>query len=171
MPDKLELFAGLPQLFVGTDEPAMFDSNAMPTGQVENYLQDVLNCQRKTLGNTLKRSLKRYPNQARVEWLMDADPPGSISKTDPAQVEHGLATHPFRVACCVAIGNAGWLNDLSTELQRIDACPTPYFVLRQIALLVAGINYGLEVEATLDRVVTGDNSALTGYHDLQVSAC
>lgn len=65
--------------------------------QVENYLQDVLNCQRKTLGNTLKRSLKRYPNQARVEWLMDADPPGSISKTDPAQVERCLArTLEFR---------------------------------------------------------------------------
>lgn len=41
----------------------------------------------------------------------------------------------------------------------------------QIALLVAGINYVLEVEATLDRVDAGDNSALTGYHDLQVSAC
>lgn len=53
----------------------------------------------------------------------------------------------------------------------INACETPYFVLRQIALLVAGINYVLEVEATLDRVDTGDNSALTGYHDLQVSAC
>ncbi len=36
---------------------------------------------------------------------------------------------------------------------------------------MAGINYVLEVEATLDRVDTGDNSALTGYHDLQVSAC
>lgn len=56
------------------------------TTQVENYLQDVLDSQRKTLGNTLKRSLKRYPNQARVEWLMNADPPGSITKTDPAQV-------------------------------------------------------------------------------------
>ena len=94
----------------------MLDSNATPTGQVENYLQDVLNCQRKTLGNTLKRSLKRYPNQARVEWLMDADPPGSISKTDPAQVKHRLAkaTQPFawhivwllgslvREHCCLA---------------------------------------------------------------------
>lgn len=40
----------------------------------------------------------------------------------------------------------------------------------QIALLVAGINYVLEVEATLDRVDNGDNSALTGYHDLQVRA-
>lgn len=39
----------------------------------------------------------------------------------------------------------------------------------QIALLVAGINYVLEVEATLERVVEGDNSALAGYYDLQVS--
>lgn len=87
----------------------MLDSNATPTGQVENYLQDVLNCQRKTLGNTLKRSLKRYPNQARVEWLMDADPPGSISKTDPAQVKHRLAkaTQPFRMAYCLVIGVVG----------------------------------------------------------------
>lgn len=41
----------------------------------------------------------------------------------------------------------------------------------QISLLVAGINYVLEVEATLERVDKGDNSALTGYHDLQVRAC
>lgn len=73
-----------------TDKPSVFDFIATITGQVENYLQDVLNCQRKTLGNILRRSLKRYPNQARVEWLMDADPPGSISKTDPAQVEHNI---------------------------------------------------------------------------------
>lgn len=53
---------------------------------------------------------------------------------------------------------------------EINSCPTPDFVIWQIALLVAGINYVLEVEATLDRVDTGDNSALTGYHDLQVSA-
>lgn len=38
----------------------------------------------------------------------------------------------------------------------------------QVSLLVAGINYVLEVEATLERVDKGDNSALTGYHDLQV---
>lgn len=38
----------------------------------------------------------------------------------------------------------------------------------QVALLVAGINYVLEVETTLGRVDNGDNSALTGYHDLQV---
>ncbi|CAM9153876.1 unnamed protein product [Ectocarpus fasciculatus] len=105
------------------DEIIDFEPAVLLEGKVENYLQAVLNCQRKTLGNTLKRSLNRYPNQARVEWLMDADPPGSVSKTDPAQ----------------------------------------------IALLVAGINYVFEVEATLDRVQTGDNSALTGYHDLQVN--
>ncbi|CAN0430165.1 unnamed protein product, partial [Scytosiphon promiscuus] len=91
--------------------------------QVEIYLQHVLDSQRKTLGNTLKRSIGRYPNQARVEWLMDADPPGSAKKSDPAQV----------------------------------------------ALLVAGINYVLEVEATLERVDSGDMSALNGYHDLQVN--
>lgn len=38
-----------------------------------------------------------------------------------------------------------------------------------MALLVAGINYVLEVEATLERVDSGDMSALNGYHDLQVS--
>lgn len=60
--------------------------------QVEIYLQDVLDSQRKTLGNTLKRSIGRYPNQARVEWLMDADPPGSAKKSDPAQVgQEGLS--------------------------------------------------------------------------------
>lgn len=59
---------------------------ALSCCQVEAYLQEVLECQKKTLGNTLKRSLQRYPNQARVEWLMNADPPGSINKTDPAQV-------------------------------------------------------------------------------------
>lgn len=69
-----------------TFESHFINTNAAPSCQVENYLQAVLNCQRKTLGNTLKRSLNRYPNQARVEWLMDADPPGSVSKTDPAQV-------------------------------------------------------------------------------------
>ncbi|CAB1104525.1 unnamed protein product [Ectocarpus sp. CCAP 1310/34] len=105
------------------DEIIDFEPAVLLEGKVENYLQAVLNCQRKTLGNTLKRSLNRYPNQARVEWLMDADPPGSVNKTNPAQ----------------------------------------------IALLVAGINYVFEVEATLDRVQTGDNSALTGYHDLQVN--
>lgn len=54
---------------------------------MEIYLQHVLDSQRKTLGNTLKRSIGRYPNQARVEWLMDADPPGSAKKSDPAQVK------------------------------------------------------------------------------------
>lgn len=34
---------------------------------------------------------------------------------------------------------------------------------------MAGINYVLEVEATLERVDSGDMSALNGYHDLQVS--
>ena len=33
---------------------------------------------------------------------------------------------------------------------------------------MAGINYVLEVEATLERVDSGDMSALNGYHDLQV---
>lgn len=64
--------------------------------QVEIYLQHVLDSQRKTLGNTLKRSIGRYPNQARVEWLMDADPPGSAKKSDPAQVE-GCCMSPFEV--------------------------------------------------------------------------
>ena len=54
---------------------------------MEIYLQHVLDSQRKTLGNTLNRSIGRYPNLARVEWLMDADPPGSAKKSDPAQVE------------------------------------------------------------------------------------
>lgn len=44
-----------------------------------------------------------------------------------------------------------------------------YLILSlQIALLVAGINYVLEVESTLERVDEGNNSALTGYHDMQV---
>ncbi|CAM9165488.1 unnamed protein product, partial [Laminaria digitata] len=105
------------------DEIIDFEPAVFLEGKVEIYLQDVLDSQRKTLGNTLKRSIGRYPNQARVEWLMDADPPGSAKKSDPAQV----------------------------------------------ALLVAGINYVLEVEATLERVDSGDMSALNGYHDLQVN--
>lgn len=75
--------------------------------QVEAYLQDVLECQKKTLGNTLKRSLKRYPNQARVEWLMNADPPGSISKTDPAQV--CASDRPFSV----------WTGDAWRGIQKL----------------------------------------------------
>lgn len=39
----------------------------------------------------------------------------------------------------------------------------------QVALLVAGINYVLEVETTLLRVDGGDSTALAGYHDLQAS--
>ncbi|CAM9114065.1 unnamed protein product, partial [Sphacelaria rigidula] len=105
------------------DEIIDFEPAVLLEGKVEAYLQEVLECQKKTLGNTLKRSLQRYPNQARVEWLMNADPPGSINKTDPAQV----------------------------------------------ALLVAGIHYVLEVEATLQRVDGGDSTALGGYHDLQVN--
>lgn len=62
--------------------------------QVEIYLQHVLDSQRKTLGNTLNRSIGRYPNQARVEWLMNADLPGSAKKSDPAQVE-GCCTSPL----------------------------------------------------------------------------
>lgn len=42
-------------------------------------------------------------------------------------------------------------------------------LLGQVALLVAGIHYVLEVEATLQRVDGGDSTALGGYHDLQVS--
>lgn len=146
--------------------------------QVENYLQDVLNCQRKTLGNTLKRSLKRYPNQARVEWLMDADPPGSTSKTDPAQVERCLARtlemsvyHNLYIIRCghgVVDGSSVHKNCL-VGIRR--AHQVSERVRLQIALLVAGINYVLEVETTLDRVETGNNAALTGYHDLQVRAC
>lgn len=47
----------------------------------------------------------------------------------------------------------------------------PYRVYPQIALLVAGINYVLEVETTLERVDEGNNAALTGYHELQVRVC
>lgn len=39
----------------------------------------------------------------------------------------------------------------------------------QVVLLVAGINYVLEVEATLEQVDEGNNRALTGYQDLQVN--
>lgn len=42
-------------------------------------------------------------------------------------------------------------------------------LIDQVALLVAGIHYVLEVEATLQRVDGGDSTALGGYHDLQVS--
>lgn len=143
--------------------------------QVENYLQDVLNCQRKTLGNTLKRSLKRYPNQARVEWLMDADPPGSTSKTDPAQVERCLArTLEMNVSLNTlrpGVVDGNFVQNHCLVWNTSSAHQVPDRVRSQIALLVAGINYVLEVETTLDRVETGNNAALTGYHDLQVRAC
>ncbi|CAM9207540.1 unnamed protein product [Chrysoparadoxa australica] len=67
-------------------EVVAFEPAVALEGKVESYLQLVLKYQRITLGKALQRSMERFPNQARIDWLMNQTPPGSGNRTDPVQV-------------------------------------------------------------------------------------
>jgi len=65
------------------DETVEFEPSVMLEGKVEQYLTRILQTQRLTLGNHLKRSTKRYPSQQRVAWLLNKY---QGKPTDPAQI-------------------------------------------------------------------------------------
>ena len=68
---------------VGKEE-VDFEPQIELNGKVEVYLQTALEAQFSSLNKALQRCLKRYPTQARVEWLMHRD--SQNRPADPAQV-------------------------------------------------------------------------------------
>ncbi|CBJ30911.1 Dynein heavy chain family dynein heavy chain [Ectocarpus siliculosus] len=69
---------------VGSEE-VEFEPAIPLEGKVEIYMQDVLDVTKASLYNNLKRSLSRYSEMSRPEWLMHKNPT-SGRPSDPAQI-------------------------------------------------------------------------------------
>ncbi|CAB1113053.1 unnamed protein product [Ectocarpus sp. CCAP 1310/34] len=69
---------------VGSEE-VEFEPAIPLEGKVEIYMQDVLDVTKASLYNNLKRSLSRYNEMSRPEWLMHKNP-SSGRPSDPAQI-------------------------------------------------------------------------------------
>ena len=65
-------------------EDVEFEPPLRLEGKVEIYLQSVLDAQKNTLRARLEGSLKRFPTQGRIDWLMQRDDDGD--PMDPAQI-------------------------------------------------------------------------------------
>lgn len=69
-------------------ENVVFEPRVPLNGKVEIYQQDILDAMKKTLFNNLLRSLVRYKEMSRSDWLMHKkpDPNPKEDSSDPAQI-------------------------------------------------------------------------------------